>query len=62
VLFGDILPLVRHVDGVIVVVKLYHTRKRALRNLVRSMDTAGVRPIGIVLVGTSSDSDSFYGY
>jgi Mrp family chromosome partitioning ATPase len=61
-LFGDMLPLARHVDGVIVVVKLYHTRKRALRNLVRSMDTAGVRPIGIVLVGTSSDSDSFYGY
>jgi Mrp family chromosome partitioning ATPase len=61
-LFGDMLPLARHVDGVIVVVRLYHTRKRALRNLVRSLDTAGVRPIGVVLVGTASESDNFYGY
>jgi Mrp family chromosome partitioning ATPase len=61
-LFGDMLPLARHVDGVIVVVRLYHTRKRALRNLVRSLDTAGVKPIGVVLVGTSTDSDNFYGY
>jgi Mrp family chromosome partitioning ATPase len=61
-LFGDMLPLARNVDGVVVVLRLYHTRKRALRNLVRQLETAGVRPIGLVLVGTPPDSDSFYGY
>jgi receptor protein-tyrosine kinase len=61
-LFGDMLPLARHVDGVIVVVRLYHSRKRTLRALMRQLETAGVRPLGFVLVGTGSDPDSFYGY
>jgi Mrp family chromosome partitioning ATPase len=61
-LFGDMLPLARHVDGVVLVVRLYHTRKRALRSLLRSLDTAHVKPIGVVLLGTTSDSDNFYGY
>jgi len=61
-LFGDMLPLARHVDGVIVVVRLYHTRKRGLRNMRRQLETAGVRPIGVVIVGTHGDADDFYGY
>ena len=61
-LFGDMLPLARHVDGIVVVVRLYHTRKRALRTLLRALDTAHVRPLGVVLVGTAADSDNFYGY
>ena len=61
-LFGDMLPVARHVDGVVVVVRLYHSRKRALRNLLRQLDTAGLRPIGLVLIGTPTDQDSFYGY
>jgi Mrp family chromosome partitioning ATPase len=47
---------------VIVVVRLYHSRKRTLRALMRQLETAGVRPLGFVLVGTGSDPDSFYGY
>jgi receptor protein-tyrosine kinase len=61
-LFGDMLPLARHVDGVIVVVRLYHTRMRGLRNMRRQLETAGVRPLGVVIVGTQGDSDNFYGY
>jgi receptor protein-tyrosine kinase len=61
-LFGDMLPLARHVDGVIVVVRLYHTRMRGLRNMRRQLETAGVRPLGVVIVGTHGDSDDFYGY
>jgi Mrp family chromosome partitioning ATPase len=61
-LFGDMLPVARHVDGVIVVVRLYHTRRRGLRTLRRQLETAGVRPIGLVIVGTGADSANFYGY
>src|SRR5262249_8180576 len=39
-LFGDMLPLARHVDGVVVVLRLYHSRGRALRTLLRQLETA----------------------
>ena len=61
-LFGDMLPVARHVDGVIIVVRLYHTRRRGLRTLKRQLDTAGVRPIGVVIVGTGANAAHFYGY
>jgi Mrp family chromosome partitioning ATPase len=61
-LFGDMLPLARHVDGVIIVVRLYHSRKRSLRTLLRQLETAGVRPIGYVVIGATGDGDGFYGY
>ena len=61
-LFGDMLPIARQVDGVVVVVKLYHSRRRALRNMLRQLDTAGLRPVGVVLIGTPTDQDNFYGY
>jgi receptor protein-tyrosine kinase len=61
-LFGDMLPLARHVDGVIVVVRLYHSRKHTLRVLLRQLETAGVSPMGYVLVGTGAESNSVYGY
>lgn len=61
-LFGDMLPVARQVDGVVVVVKLYHSRKRAVRNMLRQLDTAGLRPIGVVLIGTPTEQDTFYGY
>ena len=50
------------VDGVVVVARLYHSRRRALRNMLRQLDTAGLRPIGVVLIGTPTDQDNFYGY
>jgi receptor protein-tyrosine kinase len=60
-LFGDMLPLARRVDGVLIVVRLYHTTKRSVRSLVRQLDTAGVHPRGIVLIGTDEQSDKLYG-
>ena len=60
-LFGDMLPLARRVDGVLIVVRLYHTTKRSVRSLVRQLDTAGVQPRGIVLIGTDEQSDKLYG-
>jgi hypothetical protein len=35
---------------------------RGLRNMRRQLETAGVRPLGVVIVGTQGDSDDFYGY
>jgi Mrp family chromosome partitioning ATPase len=60
-LFGDMLPVARLVDGVVVVVRLYHTRKRTLRNLARALETVEVVPIGIVLVGAGEQANTFYG-
>jgi polysaccharide biosynthesis transport protein len=60
-LFGDMLPLARRVDGVLVVVRLYHTTKRSVRSLLRQLETAGVQPKGIVVIGTGDQSDKLYG-
>src|SRR3954453_5874385 len=60
-LFGDMIPLARHVDGVLVVVRLYHTTKRALRNLLRQLETAGVHPTGVVVIGGDEQTDKLYG-
>jgi Mrp family chromosome partitioning ATPase len=60
-LFGDMLPLARRVDGVLVVVRLYHTTKRAVRILLRQLETAGVQPRGIVVIGTGEPTDKLYG-
>jgi Mrp family chromosome partitioning ATPase len=60
-LFGDMLPLARRVDGVLVVIRLYHTTKRAVRSLLRQLETAGVQPRGIVVIGTDEQTDKLYG-
>ncbi len=60
-LFGDMLPLARHVDGVLVVVRLYHTTKRSVRNLLRQLKTADVHPKGVVVIGTGEQTDKLYG-
>jgi receptor protein-tyrosine kinase len=60
-LFGDMLPLARRVDGVLIVVRLYHTTKRSVRVLLRQLETAGVRPKGVVVIGTDEQTDKLYG-
>jgi succinoglycan biosynthesis transport protein ExoP len=60
-LFGDMLPLARRVDGVLIVIRLYHTTKRGLRNLLRQLDNAGVHAKGLVVIGTGEQSDKLYG-
>lgn len=60
-LFGDMLPLAQRVDGVLVVVRLYHTTKRGLRNLVRQLENVGVHPKGVVLIGAGEQADKLYG-
>ena len=48
---SDMLPLARRVDGVVLVVRLLHSRADSLVRFVESLARVGARPIGIVLYG-----------
>ena len=48
---ADMLPFARQVDGVLAVVRLGHTRPRELRRMLNLLQTAGVKPMGLVVVG-----------
>jgi Mrp family chromosome partitioning ATPase len=50
-MFGDVLGVARRVDGVLVAVRLRHTTRAALERLLDRLSIAGVRPMGIVLLG-----------
>jgi capsular exopolysaccharide synthesis family protein len=62
-LFGDMLPIAKRVDGVIVAVRLYHSRRDALQRFAQLLESAGIKPIGVVLLGvgvSTSDYDYYY--
>jgi polysaccharide biosynthesis transport protein len=61
-LFSDMLPLARRVDGVIVAVRLYHTRKDDLEGFAEQLLDAGVKPIGLVVLGSHADPSAYDGY
>ena len=58
---SDMLPLARRVDGVVLVVRLLHSRADGLVRLVESLARVGVRPIGIVLYGGGEQMSYGYG-
>lgn len=62
-MFGDMLPVARRVDGVIVAVRLHHTKRGALDRLLNRLTTAGIRPMGIVALdaGTNTSEYGHYG-
>lgn len=51
---ADMLPVSTLVDGVLVVVRLEHTRPRALKRLLEQLATAGVKPVGLVVIGAET--------
>lgn len=61
-LFSDVLPIAKRVDGVIVAVRLYHTRKDDLERFAEQLVDSEVRPVGIVVLGASADSSAYEGY
>lgn len=61
-LFSDMLPLAKRVDGVIVAVRLYHTRKDELERFAEQLVDSEVRPAGIVVLGSSADPSAYEGY
>src|SRR3954452_24677461 len=60
-LFGDMLPVAKHVDAVVLVVRLYHTRVRSIQTLLRQLHSAGVVPLGIVVLGGQAREQAYYG-
>lgn len=61
-LFSDMLPLAKRVDGVIVTVRLYHSRKDELERFAEQLVESEVRPVGIVVLGSSADPSAYDGY
>jgi capsular exopolysaccharide synthesis family protein len=60
-MFSDMLPVAKRVDGVIVTVRLYHSRRDDVRRFAERLADAGVEPLGVVVVGTGQDL-GYYGY
>jgi Mrp family chromosome partitioning ATPase len=60
-LFGDMLPVARQVDAVVLVVRLYHTRRRSILTLRRQLEAGGVKPYGVVLLGGTNREQTYYG-
>jgi succinoglycan biosynthesis transport protein ExoP len=59
---SDMLPVARAVDAVVVVVRLYHSRKDALARLAAQLENANVTPTGIVMIGIPNAASAYYDY
>lgn len=58
--FSDMLPLAREVDGVIVTVRLYHSRRDQLKRFAAQLANASIEPLGIVVLGTKGGPSRYY--
>jgi len=58
--FADMLPLASEVDGVLVVVRLYHSRTDELKRLAGQLANASIEPIGVVVLGAAVGPSSYY--
>jgi Mrp family chromosome partitioning ATPase len=61
-LFSDMLPLAKRVDGVIVAVRLYHSRKDELERFAGQLVDSEVNPVGLVVLGSSADPSAYDAY
>jgi Mrp family chromosome partitioning ATPase len=61
-LFSDMLPLAKRADGVIVAVRLYHTRKDDLERFAEQLVDSELRPVGLVVLGSAADPSAYDGY
>lgn len=58
--FADMLPLAKEVDGVILVVRLYYSRKDHVKRLSAQLASAEIEPVGVVVLGTPTAPSSYY--
>jgi capsular exopolysaccharide synthesis family protein len=58
--FADMLPLAKEVDGVIAVVRLYHSRREQLKRFAAQLGNAGINPVGVVVLGASTGPSRYY--
>lgn len=61
-LFSDVMPLAGRVEGVIVVVRLYHSRRDAIAALAEQLANAHITPVGVVVLGTRGDVSDYARY
>ncbi len=54
-LLTDMLPIAGRVDGVVVVVHLYHTRRNELKRLADALEHARIKPFGLIVFGVETD-------
>jgi polysaccharide biosynthesis transport protein len=58
--FADMLPLAAEVDGVIAVVRLFHSRKDQIKRFAAQLSNASIEPVGVVVLGTSAGPSRYY--
>jgi capsular exopolysaccharide synthesis family protein len=58
--FADMLPLAKDVDGVIVVVRLFHSRKDQLKRFAAQLANASIEPVGVVVLGAAIGPSRYY--
>jgi receptor protein-tyrosine kinase len=58
--FSDMLPLATEVDGVIVAVRLYHSRSDQLRRFATQLANASIKPLGVVVLGAAGAPSRYY--
>jgi capsular exopolysaccharide synthesis family protein len=58
--FADMLPLAKEVDGVIVAVRLYYSRRDQLERFANQLENAGIKPLGVVVLGTTRSPGRYY--
>jgi len=58
---SDALVLSAKVDGVLLVVRLGHTRRKHVRSTLQQLERAGARVLGVVLNGVADRGDEYYG-
>ena len=60
--FSDMVPVARAADGVIVAVRLYHSREDELKRLNRELANASIKPLGIVVLGAPLRTTHYRAY
>jgi receptor protein-tyrosine kinase len=58
--FGDMLPVAKEVDGVLVVVRLYHSREDQIARFAAQLANASIAPVGVVVLGASPGPSRYY--
>jgi capsular exopolysaccharide synthesis family protein len=58
--FADMLPLAREIDGVILTVRLYHSRTDQLKRFAAQLENASIEPVGIVVLGAATGPSRYY--
>jgi Mrp family chromosome partitioning ATPase len=58
--FADMLSVARKVDAVLIVVRLYHSRRDDLLRFMQQLDDSGIRPLGVVVLGADRDAPHYY--